>query len=63
MAVARQELPYTQRAGAMRRADHDDVAEAAGDQLDAAEENARIRISLSSASVWMSQAAARDRAR
>jgi hypothetical protein len=38
MAVARQELLDAQRAGAMRRADHDDVAEAAGDQLDPAED-------------------------
>ena len=38
MAVARQELLHPQRAGAMRRADHDDVAEAARDQLDAAQD-------------------------
>ena len=38
MAVARQELLDAQRAGAVRRANQDDVAKAAGDQLDAAED-------------------------
>ena len=37
MAVARQKLLHAQRAGAVRRANHDDIAKVAGDQLDAAE--------------------------
>ena len=38
MAVAGQELLDPQRAGAMRRPDHDDIAEPARNQLDAAED-------------------------
>ena len=38
MSVARQKLLDPQRAGAMRRADEHDVAEAARDQLDAAQD-------------------------
>ena len=38
MAVPRQEFLHAQRAGAMRRAGHDDVAEAAGDERAAPED-------------------------
>ena len=38
VAVAREEFLHPQRAGAVRRAEHDNVAEAVGDQLDAPED-------------------------
>jgi hypothetical protein len=37
VAVARQELFHSQRAGAVRRANHDDISKLAGDQLETAD--------------------------
>ena len=61
MAVARQELLDPQRAGAVRRADHDDVAEVARDQLEAAkDERAHQDLAQLGVGLHQARAAARD---
>jgi hypothetical protein len=52
MAVAREEFLDAQRPGAVRRAEHDDVADIRAMSSSRRRMNDRIRISLNSASVW-----------